>query len=305
MKNSLTENYIIITDKLKNDKFIEKKIKLKCRNLNINENIDDDIIDNFCNVLKKNKTFIGILDISYNNLNEINLFKVICSVYENKNITGLNIKYNKVTKMIFNKLLLIIENNNLEYLNIQNIELTNQEIKNIIFYTLNKNIKYLKLPYLNQEAFQYLIESLKKNDSLTKLHFFVGINNQNNSNNIHNENIINNYQNTIDNLKNLFKEFLDVIVNKINITNIECKINFQDEELEEMKSFIHSVCEKRKNLKTNKRFNEQELKINSLEIMKSLIPEITGKNKHIEKFEKEEHIIFEENVINVLQKLLP
>ncbi|CRH02800.1 conserved Plasmodium protein, unknown function [Plasmodium relictum] len=306
MKNSVTENYIATTDKLKNNNCNDKKIRLKCNNLDRNENIDYDIIDNFCNALKKNTTFNGTLDISYNNLDEINLFKVMCCAYENKNIIGLNIKCNKVTKMIYNKLLLILENNNIEYLNIQDIELTNQEIKNIIFYSLSKNIKSFKLPFLNKETFQYLIEYLESNDSLTKLHFSININNQINLNNIHNENIINNYQNYINNLKNLFKEFINVIENKINITNVKCKINFQDEEIEEMISFIHSVCEKHKKiLKKNKKFTEHKMKVNSSEIMQLLISDITGKNKHIEKFEKEEHTIFDEDAINTIQKLLP
>lgn len=204
MENSLTAKYILMSDKLKNNTLFDNKLKLKYNNIDKNEMIDFDVIENFCNILKDNKCFKGVLDISYNNLNEINLFNIMCSVYENKNIIGLNIKNNKITKMIFNKILLILEKNYLKYLNIQNTYINTQEIKNIIFTALNKNITSLKLPHLNIENFQFLIHNLKENNSINKLYFFISYNNQGYKNCIvQDENVINNYEDYINVTQNI------------------------------------------------------------------------------------------------------
>ncbi|EUR68112.1 hypothetical protein PFBG_04077 [Plasmodium falciparum 7G8] len=286
MENSLTAKYILMSDKLKNNTLFDNKLKLKYNNIDKNEMIDFDVIENFCNILKDNKCFKGVLDISYNNLNEINLFNIMCSVYENKNIIGLNIKNNKITKMIFNKILLILEKNYLKYLNIQNTYINTQEIKNIIFTALNKNITSLKLPHLNIENFQFLIHNLKENNSINKLYFFISYNNQGYKNCIvQDENVINNYEDYINvtqnikigNVKDLFKELLTVIEKKTNIQCVKCDADCNDKELNEIISFINSTCKKHKNnLEKVQVINDNKIQINSFEKMKLLISDING-----------------------------
>ncbi|SBT81054.1 conserved Plasmodium protein, unknown function [Plasmodium malariae] len=307
MDNSLITTYILITEKLNSNKFTGHKIKLKSSILCRQEDVDYDVIENFCNVLKKNTSFSGYLDISYNNLNEINLFHVICSVYENKNIRGLNIKGNKITNMIFQKILLNLEHNNFEYLNIQSTQLNDQQIKNIIFSTLNKKVQSLKLPFLNINTFQYLIKYLIYNDSIKKLHFFITYHNETISKHTqNNENVIGNYQNYVHSLRNLFKQFIQVVEDKANIKNVKCKMNFHDDEIEEMISFINSVCEKHKrNSEKDQKMNEHIMRVTPLEKIQLLISDINGTTKHIEKFEKEVQMTFDKDVITFLQKILP
>ncbi|SOV16589.1 conserved Plasmodium protein, unknown function [Plasmodium gaboni] len=306
IESSLTAKYILMCDKLRNNTLSDNKLKLKYNNVHKNEMIDYDVIENFCNILKDNKSFKGVLDISYNNLNEINLFNIMCSVYENKNIIGLNIKNNKISKMIFNKILLILEKNYLEYLNIQNTYINTQEIKNIIFTALNKNIISLKLPYLNIENFQFLINNLKDNNSINKLYFFISYNNQGYKNCIvEDENVINNYDDYTNNVKDLFKELLTVIEKKTNIKCVKCDADCHDKELNEIISFINSTCEKHKNnLEKIHIINDNKMQINSFEKMKLLISDINGKGKHIEKFEREEKIVLDNDVITFLEKML-
>ncbi|GAW83748.1 hypothetical protein, conserved [Plasmodium gonderi] len=306
-EGSLTTQYILITEKLKCNEFVCKKIKLKPSVPGRNEQIDYDVIDNFCDALKNNISFNGYIDISQNNLNEIYLFHILCSVHENKNISGLNIKGNKITSMLFNKILLILENNNFKYLNIQDTEISTQEIKNIIFSSLHKKIESLKLPSLNLETFEFMIEYLRDNNSVEKLHFLMFYSNQMNFTlKQYNENINNNFENYIHNLKNLMKKFLNVVEKKENIKSIKFEIDFHDEEIDEMMEFIHSACERHRiGASGGHGLSENKLRINSMEKIQLLMSDIGGMNRHIEKFEKEVSIPFDKDVISFLQKMLP
>ncbi|CAD2114188.1 conserved Plasmodium protein, unknown function [Plasmodium vinckei] len=310
MHNILSIKYLKLTEELKNDNFNERKLNLKWNNLGMgkkNEIIDCNIIENFCNALKNNKSFEGIIDISNNNLNEINLFNLICSINENKKIIGLNAKGNIITKMIFKKLLLIIESNSIEYLNIQNTQLNNQEIKNIIFSSLNNNIKILKLHFLTLQNFLFLIKYIKENNNLQKIHFYLTYNTELvNTPNIKNENATQAYPLYIHNLRKAFKEFLQVIENKINIINVKCKTDIYDTEIKEMIDYTTHVCNKHVKIQYNDKQNsKKEMEINSMEKVQLLLPDINGKQKHIKKFEKELPIVFDKDIIAFIQKIMP
>ncbi|VTZ71218.1 conserved Plasmodium protein, unknown function [Plasmodium chabaudi chabaudi] len=309
MNNILSIKYLKRTEELKNDNLNKTKLNLKCKNLGMGkkiEIIDYNIIENFCNALKTNKTFEGILDISNNNLNEINLFNVICSVSENKKIIGLNTKGNIITKMIFKKLLLIIESNNIEYLNIQNTQLNNQEIKNIIFSSLNNNIKILKLHFLTLQNFIFLIKYLKENNHLQKIHFYLTYNTEVvNTPNIKNENASQAYPLYIHNLRKAFKEFLQVVENKVNIINVKCETDICDAEIKEMINYITHICNKHVKIQNDDQQNsKKEMEINSMEKVQLLLSDISGKQKHIKKFEKELPIVFDKDIIAFVQKIL-
>ncbi|EDL44182.1 hypothetical protein, conserved [Plasmodium vivax] len=201
---SLTTKYILMTERLKGNQLEGRKLKLKAcapgtkEPIDPIDPIDHDVIEQFCDALKRNTSFKGYLDISHNDLNETCLFHILCSVYESKNITGMNLRGNKITNMLFNKILLILESNNLEYINVQNTELNNQQIKNIIFCSLNRRLKFMKLSFLNLDTFQFLVEYLRDNDSVEKLHFFMSYGHQMNSSRTQDdENIANNFENYV------------------------------------------------------------------------------------------------------------
>lgn len=201
VERSLTTKYILMTEQLKDNQMEGKKLKLKACAPGTKEPmdpIDHDVIEQFCDALKKNTSFNGYLDISYNDLNETCLFHILCTVYRSKSITGLNLKGNKITNMLFNKILLILESNNFEYINVQNTELNNQQIKNIIFSLLNKKVKFIKLPFLNLDTFLFLVEYLRDNNSVEKLHFFMSYGHEMNSSLTQDdENIKNNFENYV------------------------------------------------------------------------------------------------------------
>ncbi|KJP88694.1 hypothetical protein AK88_01575 [Plasmodium fragile] len=309
-ERSLTTKYILMTERLKGNELEGKKLKLKAcasgRKESI-DSIDHDVIEQFCDALKTNTSFSGYLDISYNDLNETCLFHILCTVYERKNINGLNLRGNKITSMLFNKILLILENNNFEYINVQNTELNNQQIKNIIFCSLNNRVKFIKLPFLNLNTFQFLVEYLRDNDSVEKLHFFMSYGHQMNSSLTQDdENIRNNFENYVHNLKNALKEFIDVIENKANVKDVKCEIDFHDQEIDEMVCFIHAACERHRRMaEDGQGLLENRMHISSTEKMLLLMPDIDGRTKHVEKFEKEVPITFDKDVISFLQKMLP
>ncbi|KOB85681.1 hypothetical protein PFDG_01190 [Plasmodium falciparum Dd2] len=254
-----------MSDNRKNNTFFDNNLKLKTNNIDKKERIDFDVIENFCHFLKYNKCFKGVLDISYTTLTEINLLNNMGGEHENKNILGSDIKI-----------------------------------------TLNKNITSLKLPHLNIENFQFLIHNLKENNSINKLYFFISYNNQGYKNCIvQDENVINNYEDYINNVKDLFKELLTVIEKKTNIQCVKCDADCNDKELNEIISFINSTCKKHKNnLEKVQVINDNKIQINSFEKMKLLISDINGKGKHIEKFEREEKIVLDHDVITFLEKML-
>ncbi|CAG9472449.1 unnamed protein product [Plasmodium vivax] len=310
---SLTTKYILMTERLKGNQLEGRKLKLKAcapgtkEPIDPIDPIDHDVIEQFCDALKRNTSFKGYLDISHNDLNETCLFHILCSVYESKNITGMNLRGNKITNMLFNKILLILESNNLEYINVQNTELNNQQIKNIIFCSLNRRLKFMKLSFLNLDTFQFLVEYLRDNDSVEKLHFFMSYGHQMNSSRTQDdENIANNFENYVHNLKNALKEFLDVIENKANVKEVRCEIDFHDQEVDEMVCFIHAACERHRRMEGDDQgLLENGMQITSSEKMLLLMPDIDGRNKHIEKFEKEVPFTFDKDVISFLQKMLP
>ncbi|GAB69201.1 hypothetical protein PCYB_146300 [Plasmodium cynomolgi strain B] len=309
-ERSLTTKYILMTELLKGNQLEGKKLKLKACAPGTKEPIDPidhDVIEQFCDALKRNTSFNGYLDISYNDLNETCLFHILCTVYESKNIIGLNLRGNKITSMLFNKILLILESNNFEYINVQNTELNNQQIKNIIFCSLNKRVKFIKLPFLNLDTFHFLVEYLHDNNSLEKLHFFMSYSHQMNSSRTQDdENITNNFENYVHNLKNALKEFLDVIENKENVKDVKCEIDFHDQEVDEMVCFIHAACERHRRMEEDGQgLRDNRMHISSTEKMLLLMPDIDGRNKHIEKFEKEVPVTFDKDVISFLQKMLP
>ncbi|SBS88791.1 conserved Plasmodium protein, unknown function [Plasmodium ovale curtisi] len=302
MENSLTANYIRVTEQLRNGRLIDEKLKLE----GINEHVDYDVIESFCDELKKNTTFSGELNISHNNLNEVNMFNIICSVHENKKITGLNVEGNKITKMIFNKILLLLEKENFHHLNIQSTQLNNQEIKNVIFSTLNNNIKSLKLPPLDLETFPFLIKHLKGNNSIERLHFLISHNQMNASFKRNDENVANAFMDYVHVNIILFKDLLEVVEIKENVKTVKCNINFYDDEIEELVTFINCVCERRANTFNNSlTWNDNKMKITSQEKMQLLMPDITGAHKHIEKFEREVQVALDADIIKLLQKMLP
>lgn len=250
-----------------------------------------------------------ILDISLNNLNETNLFQIISSVYDNKKIIGLNLKYNKLTENILKKIISIIEEKkHFEYLNIQYTFLNYQAIKQIIFYSLNKNnIKTLKLPSLNLNAFQTLVQNLKNNTSLNKLYFSITSDANINKLNTNTENeLLDKKQHIlINNLKKTFNTFLDVIENKTNLLKIKCDIDFKDDEFEELTDSLVSICEEHKEiLEKENKIKKNKMIINSKEIMNLLKTDILEENIHIPKFEKEESKLFEPDAVNIIQKML-
>ncbi|ANQ11139.1 Uncharacterized protein PCOAH_00052970 [Plasmodium coatneyi] len=309
-ERSLTTKYILMTERLKDNQLEGKKVKLKVCPPGTKEPIDPidhDVIEQFCDALKRNTSFNGYLDISYNDLNETCLFNILCTVYECKNITGLNLRGNKITNMLFNKILLILESNNFEYINVQKTELNNQQIKNIIFCSLNKGVKFIKLPFLNLDTFHFLVEYLRDNNSVQKLHFSMSYGHQMNSSLTQDdENIANNFENYVHNLKNALKEFLDVIENKENVKDVKCEIDFHDQEVDEMVCFIQAACERHRRMEGDgQELLENRMNITSTEKMLLLMPDIDGRNKHIEKFEKEVPVTFDKDVISFLQKMLP
>ncbi|EUD66084.1 hypothetical protein C922_03554 [Plasmodium inui San Antonio 1] len=292
-ERSLTTKYILMTERLKGNQLEGKKLKLKVCAPGTKEPIDSidpnapsdpsdpidhDVIEHFCDALKRNTSFNGYLDISYNDLNETCLFHILCTVYECKNITGLNLRGNKITSMLFNKILLILESNNFEYINVQRTELNNQQIKNIIFCSLNKRVKFIKLPFLNLDTFQFLVEYLSDNESVEKLHFFMSYHHQMNSFLTEDdENITNNFENYVHNLKNALKEFLDVIENKENVMDVKCEIDFHDEEVDELVCFIHAACERHRRMAGDgPGLRENRMHISSTEKMLLLMPDIDG-----------------------------
>ncbi|CDU20888.1 conserved Plasmodium protein, unknown function [Plasmodium yoelii] len=305
MDNVLSMNYLKLTEELKKNNLDKIKLSLKCNNLCV-ENIDYNIIENFGKSLKNNKSFKGIIDISYNNLNEINLFNLICNISQNKQIIGLNIKGNVITKMILKKILLIIETNYIEYLNIQHTKLNNQEIRNIIFSSLNNNVKILKLHFLTLNNFLFLIKYIKENSSLQKIHFYITYKTEIINNlNIKNENDIQLYPLYIHNLRKAFKEFLEAIENKDKIINVKCKTDIYDSEIKETINYITHVCNKHVCIqKRNKENCQKGMEINSLEKVKLLLSDINGKERHIKKFEKELPIVFDKDVLEFIQKTL-
>ncbi|VWU50830.1 conserved protein, unknown function [Hepatocystis sp. ex Piliocolobus tephrosceles] len=315
METCLTSNYIKITEKLKSPNFSPQKIKLKSKNLNNNGNnnyndiIDCDIIECFCEALQNNTTFKGKLDLSYNNLNELHLFNILSTVYENENISGINIKHNKITKLVLNKLLLIINNKaNIKYLNIQNTYLNNQEIKNIIYSSLSHNyIETLKLPYLHIEVFPFFIKHLNENNFINKLHILITSRDFINSNNsIFHDNAKETYENCIQKLRKLFKELYNVVENKENIKNVKFEIDFHDQEIEDLIDCIKYTCEKHKeSLKKEQKNNEDAIEISSFEKIQLLMSDIKGTKKHIKKFEKEVPLHFNKDIVNLIQKMLP
>lgn len=83
-------------------------------------------------------------------------------------------------------------------------------------------------------------------------------------------------------MRKAFKEFLQIIENKVNIINVKCKTDTCDIEIKEMINYITHICNKHVNIQNNDKQNSQkEMEINSLEKVKLLLSDINGYDQKI------------------------